>query len=89
VVLQKIADDVETAQSTVFFSLAFLYQTPGAMRDAFRKITQDDNIFLFGISDNRSEGAQEERKEEVNQKNAAKLDLLTRMGKRPLLLQLH
>lgn len=79
-VLQKIADDVETAQSTVFFSLAFLYQTPGAMRDAFRKIVQDDDIFMFGISD--KEVTVPKKKGKKKSKTPAKIDLLTPDGKK-------
>lgn len=56
-VLQSIADDVaDNTTSSLFFSLAFLYQTDGAMQDAFRKIQKDDKIFSYGISDHGVKG---------------------------------
>src|SRR5262249_13741742 len=44
--------------SSLFFSLAFLYQTPGAMLDAINKVTNDDKIFVYGISDKKVGGIQ-------------------------------
>ena len=35
--LAAIAKDTEKTTSSLFFSLAFLYQTPGAMKDAIVK----------------------------------------------------
>jgi phosphatidylserine/phosphatidylglycerophosphate/cardiolipin synthase-like enzyme len=49
--LQKIAEDLETTTSSLFFSLAFLYQTPGAIRNAIVKLKEDDRIFCYGMSD--------------------------------------
>ncbi|CAN5714534.1 phospholipase D-like domain-containing protein [soil metagenome] len=50
--LDSIAADVsKNTTSSLFFSLAFLYQTKGAMRDAFIKHQADDDIFSYGISD--------------------------------------
>ena len=37
----------KTRQSSLFFSLAFLYQTPGAIQNAIKKIKKDDNDFLL------------------------------------------
>jgi tetratricopeptide (TPR) repeat protein/phosphatidylserine/phosphatidylglycerophosphate/cardiolipin synthase-like enzyme len=52
VLLKSIADDIGTkTTSSLFFSLAFLYQTPGVIRDAIRKVSQRDEIFVYGISD--------------------------------------
>jgi phosphatidylserine/phosphatidylglycerophosphate/cardiolipin synthase-like enzyme len=50
--LETIADDIETnTTSSLFFSLAFLYQTRGAIRNAIKKVSQRDDIFVYGISD--------------------------------------
>jgi phosphatidylserine/phosphatidylglycerophosphate/cardiolipin synthase-like enzyme len=51
--LQKIADDIDAAESSVLYSLAFLYQTKGPIRDAIAKVTTDDSIFVYGISDRK------------------------------------
>jgi phosphatidylserine/phosphatidylglycerophosphate/cardiolipin synthase-like enzyme len=40
----------------VLYSLAFLYQTEGPIRDAIKKITKDDGIFVYGISDKKVGG---------------------------------
>ncbi len=50
-VLKAVADDIATTESSLFFSLAFLYQTPGAIRNAIKKIKEDDTVFSYGISD--------------------------------------
>ena len=50
--LAKIADDIgDRTTSSLFYSLAFLYQTPGPILDAIKKVTQDDEIFVYGVSD--------------------------------------
>ncbi|MCC7537456.1 MAG: phospholipase [Deltaproteobacteria bacterium] len=55
--LAKIAKDIETkTKSSLFYSLAFLYQTPGAMQDAIRSVMQDDDKFVYGISDKKVGG---------------------------------
>jgi phosphatidylserine/phosphatidylglycerophosphate/cardiolipin synthase-like enzyme len=51
--LQKIADDIDGADSSVLYSLAFLYQTKGPIRDAIEKVTTSDSIFVYGISDRK------------------------------------
>jgi len=55
-VLKTIADDIGSTESSLFFSLAFLYQTPGPIQDAIKKIKKDDNIFSYGISDHEVKG---------------------------------
>jgi phosphatidylserine/phosphatidylglycerophosphate/cardiolipin synthase-like enzyme len=55
-VLDTIAKDIATTTSSLFFSLAFLYQTKGKVRNAFTKIKKDNKIFLYGISDHKVEG---------------------------------
>lgn len=55
-VLDDIAADVLAANESVFFSLAFLYQTPGAMLNAFKKIKAQGKVFAYGISDHPVKG---------------------------------
>jgi phosphatidylserine/phosphatidylglycerophosphate/cardiolipin synthase-like enzyme len=55
--LQKIADEIgKRTTSSLFYSLAFLFQTPGPILDAIKKITADDDIFVYGISDKKVGG---------------------------------
>ncbi len=54
--LQAIADDIETTSSNLFFSLAFLFQTPGAIQNAIKKLKEDNKIFCYGISDHQVKG---------------------------------
>lgn len=50
--LKIIADDIENeTTSCLLYSLAFLHQTTGAIRDAITNITANDDIFVYGISD--------------------------------------
>lgn len=55
-VLQSIADDILSAKSSVFYSLAFLNQTGGAVTDAIKEITKKEGIFVYGVSDKRTGG---------------------------------
>lgn len=55
-VLKSIADDIETTESSLFFSLAFLYQTPGAIQNAIKKVRKADGLFSYGISDHEVKG---------------------------------
>ncbi len=55
-VLQSIADDIASATSSLFFSLAFLYQTPGAIQNVIKKVKKDKTIFSYGISDHLVKG---------------------------------
>jgi phosphatidylserine/phosphatidylglycerophosphate/cardiolipin synthase-like enzyme len=55
--LAKIADDIEkNTTSSLFYSLAFLYQTEGKLQDAIKKVMGDDNLFVYGISDRKVGG---------------------------------
>jgi len=55
--LATIADDIgEKTKSCIFFSLAFLYQTPGPILDAIKKVADSDAIFIYGISDRKVGG---------------------------------
>ena len=55
-VLQSIADDILNAKSSVFYSLAFLNQTGGAVTDAIKDVTKKEGIFVYGVSDKRTGG---------------------------------
>jgi phosphatidylserine/phosphatidylglycerophosphate/cardiolipin synthase-like enzyme len=52
-VLKTIADDLRTAHSSIFYSLAFLSITPGLIRDALELQRARDDLFVSGISDKR------------------------------------
>ena len=55
--LQSVADDVaNSTTSSLFYSLAFLYQTPGAIKNAIAKVTKNKDIFVYGISDRQVGG---------------------------------
>ena len=54
--LQTIADDIDLTTSSLFFSLAFLYQTKGAIREAIKNVLNKDKIFVYGISDKKLGG---------------------------------
>ena len=58
-VLATIADDIANTTSSLFFSLAFLYQTKGPIQDAIKQIKKDDKIFSYGISDHKVPGLEE------------------------------
>ncbi len=55
--LQTIANDVQNSTtSSLFYSLAFLYQTPGVIKDAIKKVSNSDDLFVYGISDREAGG---------------------------------
>jgi hypothetical protein len=54
--LDAIAEDVAKTKSSLLFSLAFLYQTKGVMKDNFIAVRDDDSRFVYGISDRRTGG---------------------------------
>lgn len=53
-VLAGIGTDVADAGSSILYSLAFLSITPGAIRDALAERTGHDDLFVAGISDQRT-----------------------------------
>jgi len=55
-VLKSIADDISNSSSSVLYSLAFLYETPGVIQNAILNVSKDNNIFVYGISDKRVGG---------------------------------
>lgn len=52
--LASIGQDVGRAQSSLFFSLAFLSQTGGEVSDAVEAVVHNPAVFAFGISDKRT-----------------------------------
>ncbi len=55
--LKTVGDDIsEHATSSVLYSLAFLYQTTGPIRTAIKHVTEDDAIFVYGVSDRKVGG---------------------------------
>ncbi|HEY6899573.1 MAG TPA: phospholipase D-like domain-containing protein [Puia sp.] len=55
--LNEVADDISNnTTSSCFYSLAFLYETPGVILDAIKKITNEKEIFVYGISDKKVGG---------------------------------
>src|SRR6516165_9109484 len=55
--LGGIAVDIKTnTTSSLLYSLAFLYETPGVVLDAIKAVTADKNIFVYGISDKKVGG---------------------------------
>jgi phosphatidylserine/phosphatidylglycerophosphate/cardiolipin synthase-like enzyme len=55
--LATIGDDVgEHTTSSLFYSLAFLAQTKGPLRQAIKKVTEDAGIFVFGMADKKVGG---------------------------------
>lgn len=55
--LATIADDIEqNTTSSLFYSLAFLYQTPGPIQDAIKSVSERTDRFSYGISDRKVGG---------------------------------
>jgi phosphatidylserine/phosphatidylglycerophosphate/cardiolipin synthase-like enzyme len=55
--LTSIADDMTAhTTSSLFYSLAFLYQTPGVIQDAIRHAMKDEKLFVYGMSDRKVGG---------------------------------
>jgi PLD-like domain len=49
--LAGIASDIGKTTSSLFYSLAFLYETPGPILKAIEKVTGNASRFVYGISD--------------------------------------
>jgi hypothetical protein len=55
--LDEIATDIKSkTTSSLLYSLAFLYEVPGAVRDAIEAATADKDVFVYGISDKEVKG---------------------------------
>lgn len=64
--LTKIGKDIGRAKSSVLYSLAFLGQTGGAVRDALKAVTEDPDIFVYGIADKEVGGIELQKPGESN-----------------------
>jgi phosphatidylserine/phosphatidylglycerophosphate/cardiolipin synthase-like enzyme len=49
--LGSIAEDIASTKSSLLYSLAFLYETPGPILDSIVKVTGNDKLFVYGLSD--------------------------------------
>jgi hypothetical protein len=55
--LTTVAEDIaEGSESSVLYSLAFLAQTKGAVTEAIKKVTSDEDIFVYGSADAKVQG---------------------------------
>jgi phosphatidylserine/phosphatidylglycerophosphate/cardiolipin synthase-like enzyme len=54
--LGSVAEDIGRARSSVFYSLAFIHQTTGAVRDVIKRVTEDPKVFVYGMADRRIGG---------------------------------
>lgn len=55
--LATIAEDIDAnTESSLLYSLAFLSQTEGVIKDAIEKVTKDPEIFVYGIADREVDG---------------------------------
>jgi hypothetical protein len=55
--LATLAEDIEShTTSCLFYSLAFLFQTKGPIRDAIKAVTDRNDLFVYGISDKKVGG---------------------------------
>jgi phosphatidylserine/phosphatidylglycerophosphate/cardiolipin synthase-like enzyme len=63
--LAGIGTDIDATGSSLLYSLAFLSQTPGIVRDAIQRKTDDDAIFVYGMAD-KSHGGIEVHKPDGN-----------------------
>ena len=49
--LVGIGNDIKSTKSSLFYSLAFLSQTPGVVRDSIENVVVRDGIFVYGLAD--------------------------------------
>ncbi|HEX6667533.1 MAG TPA: phospholipase D-like domain-containing protein [Solirubrobacterales bacterium] len=55
--LATIAEDIDAnTESSLLYSMAFLSQTEGPIKDAIEKCTKDPEIFVYGIADRKVGG---------------------------------
>jgi len=54
--LQTIANDIAGTKSSLLYSLAFLYETPGPILDAIKQVMLNPDRFVYGISDKKVGG---------------------------------
>ena len=49
--LASVGQDIATTRSSLFYSLAFLDITPGAVKEAITAVTRDQHRFVYGMAD--------------------------------------
>jgi len=54
--LQTIATDIGATKSSLLYSLAFLYETPGPILDSIKQVMLNPDRFVYGISDKQVGG---------------------------------
>ena len=54
--LDTISKDIDQTTSSLFYSLAFLYQTNGVIKDSIIKVRDNNKLFVYGISDKSAGG---------------------------------
>ncbi|MFZ6768159.1 phospholipase D-like domain-containing protein [Undibacterium sp. Di26W] len=54
--LDDVTKDIALTESSLLFSLAFLYQTPGSIQDMIKTVATDPAKFVYGISDKEVTG---------------------------------
>ncbi|WP_222619438.1 phospholipase D-like domain-containing protein [Undibacterium hunanense] len=54
--LDDVTKDIALTESSLLFSLAFLYQTPGSIQDMIKTVASDPAKFVYGISDKEVTG---------------------------------
>ncbi|WP_373697911.1 phospholipase D-like domain-containing protein [Porphyromonas loveana] len=54
--LDEVAADVSKTESSLFYSLAFLSQTTGSLKDEIVRVLEKGDVFVYGISDKRMGG---------------------------------
>jgi hypothetical protein len=54
--LDTIGEDIGNTTSCLFYSLAFLAITPGVIKEAIKKISKKQGIFVYGIADKKVGG---------------------------------
>lgn len=54
--LDDIASDIGSTKSSLFYSLAFLSQTTGSLKEKIVEVLDSENIFVYGISDKKMGG---------------------------------
>lgn len=59
--LGGIATDIDSTESSLFYSLAFLYETKGVILDAITTVSAKDDIFVYGLSDKAVGGLEIQR----------------------------
>ena len=52
--LSVISEDIKKAKSSIFYSLAFLSQTKGLVRETIDMVTKKKDLFVYGVSDRKT-----------------------------------